>query len=619
MGEQRPGLAADSRCVVPLLSKRRRAAALLVLLSAAVGAVRAAENADASSRLNELLDVDFNAFVREHPQMATLFGVEGRNDQLIELSNEALKRRDAHDRKMLRQALQIPAAQLTGQDRVSYELFVLTKRKAVAGQQFNVRRTIEYMDQFSGPHLWMPINRLFTPFNTASDYRNYIARLRSVSRVVDEAIALARMGLRAGWVNAKAALERIPRQIDEQLSTPVDDDPLAIPLKSFPSDVPVDVQREISRELRAALTDSYRPALLRLRAFVIDELLPRAPSSGGLAVLPGGGRYYEFLIRTELGSDLTADGIHALGHREVRRIRDELRVLAEREGSGRDVNAYMRSKIEDPRQYFSSAEELLVAYKALAVDIEPKVGPLFHAMPRARVEVQPIPAAEAEADVSARYQPPSLDGTRPGLFLLNAISYARRGRYEMVSLYLHEALPGHHLQMARAMEIKGLHRWRQLISDNVAYSEGWALYAEKLGIELDLYMTDDSRFGRLRDELWRAARLVVDTGIHAHRWTRDQAIAYMVEQAGLAPRDAAGEVDRYFVWPTQALSYKIGELKILALRKKAQIALGPRFDIRDFHATVIDHGAVPLPVLDKLVNDWIARAGGRRAQSRTPN
>ena len=576
-----------------------------------VGPGRTAENADASSRLNALLDVEFNAFVREYPNMATLFGVQGRNDQLLELTSEALERRDAHDREMLRQALQIPVAQLTGQDRVSYELFVLTKRKAVEGQQFNLRRTIEYMDQFSGPHLWMPINLLFTPFTSESDYRNYIARLRSVSRVVDETIALSRSGLNAGWVNAKAALERIPRQIDEQLGTPLDDDPLAAPLKSFPAEISLAAQREISRELRAALTDSYRPALVRLRAFVIDELLPRAPSSGGLAALPRGSLYYEFLIRTELGSDLTAEGIHGLGHREVRRIREELRLLAQREGFGQDINAYMRSKVEDPKQYFSSAEELLAAYKALALDIEPKVRRLFHDMPRARVEVQEMPAAEADADVSARYQPPSADGKRPGLFVLNTISYARRGRYEMVSLYLHEAVPGHHLQIARAQEITGLHRWRRLVSDSVAYSEGWALYAEKLGVELDLYVTDDSQFGRLRDELWRAARLVVDTGIHARGWTREQAIAYMVEQVGLAPGDAAGEVDRYFVWPTQALGYKIGELKILALRQKAQAALGPRFDIRDFHATVIDQGAVPLPVLEKLVSDWIARGGGR--------
>jgi len=570
----------------------------------------AAGKIDASSRLNALLDADFNAMVREYPHMATLYGVEGRNDQLLELTNEALQRRDAHDRGMLRQALKIPAAQLARQDRVSYKLFVLTKRKAVEGQQFNARRTIEYMDQFSGPHVWMTTIRLFTPFTNELDYRNYIARLRSVSRVVAEAIALSRTGLKAGWVHPKAALERIPRQIDEQLSTPVDDDPLAAPLKSFPAAVPLDAQREISRELRAALTDSYRPALARLRGFVADELLPRAPSSGGIGALPGGRRYYDFLIRSELSPELNAGGIHALGRREVGRIREDLRALAVQEGFA-DIDAYTRSRVEDPKQYFSSAAELLAAYKALAIDVEPKVRPLFHTLPRARVEVQEMPAAEADADVSARYQPPSADGKRPGLFVLNTTSYARRGRYEMVSLYLHEALPGHHLQVARAMEITGLHRWRQLVSDNVAYAEGWALYAEKLGVELNLYFTNDSRFGRLRDELWRAARLVVDTGIHARAWTREQAIAYMVEQVGLARADAAGEVDRYFVWPTQALGYKIGELKILALRQKAQRALGSRFDIRDFHAVVIDQGAVPLPVLEKLVNTWIARSARR--------
>lgn len=583
----------------------------LLLATVPVGPCLAAGKIDASSRLNALLDADFNAFVREYPNMATLYGVEGRNDQLLELTTEALQRRDAHDREMLRQARKIPTAQFTGQDRVSYELFVLTKRKAVEGQQFNVRRTIEYMDQFSGPHLWMPINRLFTPFISELDYRNYIARLRSVSRVVDESIALSRTGLKAGWVHPKAALERIPRQIDEQLNTSVDDDPLAAPLKSFPVDVPLDVQRDISRELRAALADSYRPALTRLRGFVVEELLPRAPTSGGLAALPGGKRYYDFLIRSELSPELNADGIHALGLSEVRRIREELHVLAARAGFGQDVDAYMRSKVEDPKQYFSSADELLAAYKALAIDVEPKVQRLFHTMPRTRLEVQAMPAAEADADVSARYQPPSADGKRPGLFVLNTIAYARRGRYEMVSLYLHEALPGHHMQIARALEIKGLHRWRQLVSDSLPYSEGWALYAEKLGVELDLYVTDDTRFGRLRDELWRAARLVVDTGIHARGWTREQAIAYMVEQVGLSQGDAAGEVDRYFVWPAQALGYKIGELKILALRQRAQRALGSRFDIRDFHATVIDQGAVPLQVLEKLVNAWIAQSTRR--------
>lgn len=588
---------------------RALAVTALALPLAAVPAERA-EEPSATVRLHELLEDDFQSFLREFPQMATLFGLEGRHDALMELSPEALARRDRHDREMHARALAIAADGLRGQDRVSYELFVLAKRNAIDGQAFPERRALHYMDQLNGPHLWMPGNKLFTPFRNERNYRDYIARLRSVSRVVDEAIALSRSGLAAGWANARGSIERIPAQIDEQLARPVEDDELASPLKNFPAEIAQDARDEIRRALYAALTESYRPALRRLRAFVVEELLPKAPVTGGLAALPRGAAYYEYLIRSNIGPGLDADGIHALGEREVRRIQSELLALAAREGFN-DLAAYFRFKLEDPRQYFESADALLGAYRALAAEVDPKVATIFRQLPRATLVVEPVSAAEARADVSARYQPPSLDGTRPAAFLLNTLSYAKRPRFEMVSLYLHEAVPGHHLQVARAMEIRGLPRWRRLLGENIAYGEGWALYAEKLGIELGLYATANSEFGRLRDEQWRAARLVVDTGIHAKGWSRQKAVDYMMSEAALSKHDAEGEVDRYFVWPAQALGYKIGELKILELRSRAEQALKAKFDVRDFHSVVIDHGNVPLPILERLVEDWVARGGDR--------
>jgi len=598
-------------CSSGLLCRFARAFAVAAIAFplAAVPTERAGEPS-AAERLHELLEIDFQVYLREFPHMATLFGLEGRHDALLELSPEALARRDRHARDMHERALAIASDQLRGQDRVSYELFVLAKRDAIDGQAFAERRSLEYMDQLNGPHLWMPGNKRFTPFRDERDYRDYFARLRSVSRVVDEAIALSRAGLAAGWANAKGSIERIPGQIDEQLAGAVEDDELASPLQNFPAELTQDTRDEIRRALYAALVESYRPALRRLRVFVVDELLPKAPATGGLAALPRGTAFYEYLIRTNIGPGLDADGIHALGEQEVRRIQSQLRALAAREGFN-DLAAYFRFKLDDPRQYFESAEALLSAYRSLAADVDPKVATIFHQLPKAKVVVEPVSPAEARADLTARYEPPSIDGERSAAFLLNTISYARRPRFEMISLYLHEAVPGHHLQVARSMEIQGLPRWRRLLGENIAYAEGWALYAEKLGIELGLYATPNSEFGRLRDELWRAARLVVDTGIHAKGWTREKAVAYMMAEAALSRDDAEGEVDRYFVWPAQALGYKIGELKILELRSRAEQTLKSKFDLRDFHAVVIDHGSIPLPVLERLVDNWLARGGGR--------
>ncbi|MDB5042605.1 MAG: hypothetical protein JWN27_3331, partial [Candidatus Eremiobacteraeota bacterium] len=358
--------------------------------------------------------------------------------------------------------------------------------------------------------------------------------------------------------------------------------------------------------------DRVNPALRELRAFVVDVYLPAALEDVGLAHLPGGDELYAYFVRSETTTDLGPDAIHEIGLREVARIRAAMEELVPQLGYGtRPLAEIFRALREDPANYHPTPAALLSAYRALTKRIDPELVRVFRTLPRLPYGVVPIPDAFAPDTTTAYYWPGALDGSRAGLYFVNLYRPEQRPIYEMMVLSLHESVPGHHLQIARAQELRGLPDFRRSSLSFTAYTEGWGLYSESLGDEMGLYDDPKSRFGALTYDMWRAVRLVVDTGMHARGWTRDRAIAYFLDNAAKTPLDVENEVDRYITMPGQALAYKIGQLKILELRRRAETALGAAFDLRDFHEVVLDQGALPLDILERRVDAWLAAAPAR--------
>ena len=352
------------------------------------------------------------------------------------------------------------------------------------------------------------------------------------------------------------------------------------------------------------------PALRRLRSFVTEAYLPAAPADGALSRYPGGDKVYAALVQSHTTTDLSAAQIHALGRREMARLRGEMEAVLREVRFDGEFAQFVKYLNTDPKFFHTSPQALLAGYREIAKRIDPELPRLFADLPRATYGVRAMPP-HMSVDRAEYYDPPTLDGTRPGWFNANVQGYRSRPIWGMETLVAHEAVPGHHLQSARAVELGELPKFRRG-GGFTAYDEGWALYAETLGFELGLYKDPYSRFGHLQWQAFRAARLVVDTGIHALGWTREQAIAYMVERTGTAPAFVSSEVDRYYSWPGQALAYMVGELKIIELRDRAKARLGPRFDIRKFHSIVLDQGSVPLPVLERAVDEWIASMANAR-------
>ena len=444
--------------------------------------------------------------------------------------------------------------------------------------------------------------------------RRAIRRLAAYPARVRQDIALMREGARLGWITHQASLSRVPAQIDRLLPAALRDsavfEPFAKMLAGGPEVDIAPARREaLAAEAEAALRDQVAPALRELRQAVVD-LLPRSPATGALSQVPGGREIYQHLVRSQTTTEMEVQAIHDLGLREVARLRAEMEALAAPAGFPGDFAGFVRHLNTDPRHFHTRAEDLLAGYRDIAKRVDPELPRLFAELPRQPYGIRAIPAYQGPG-IAENYSSGAADGSRPGWFNANVLALDTRPIWEMEALFLHEAVPGHHLQSARSLEMGALPAFRRS-NWYVAHGEGWALYAEGLGESLGLYREPATRFGRLRMEIWRAARLVVDTGIHALGWTREQAIDWMTERATIDRSSVTAEVDRYYAWPGQALGYKIGQLRILALRERAREALGARFDIRRFHQVVLDHGVLPLPVLERLVDEWIT------AESRAP-
>lgn len=581
----------------------------MLLALGAIGVHAQTPGTAADVQLRALLDEDLDASLRRNPIQATVRGVPGYNHLLPDLSLAELDRRRARERRALARLKALDPTTLHGQDRISYELLLNKMEIAVEAQQFTDAEAL-VLSTLGGLQTMLPRAAQVTPFRKADDYRDYVKRIRATPKLVDDTIARLKLGLASGWMSTTPVLDRIVAAIDAHLVENVETSPLLAPLARMVDGIPDAERAVIVADARRAVAEDYQPALRRFRAFIVESYRPKAPDSAGLASYPGGVRYYEFLIGAHIVRGASAGQIHALGRSEVKRLRAEIAALAKSVGFAGTTDEFIEYLRTDRKFYFDSADAVLAAYRAMPERVDPQLAKLFHSVPRMPYAVRAMTPAEAASSTAANYQTGSLALGTSGYFTVNALGYASEARWRTETVFLHEAVPGHHLQNARAAEIEGLHRWRSQANFNIAYGEGWALYAEGLGYDLGFFKDPYQRYGNILYQLFRAARLVVDTGIHADSWSRDKAIAYLESEGGVDRDFAVSEVDRYFSNPAQALSYMLGYRKIRDLRARAESALGGRFDIRDFHAVLIDNGSMPLAVLEKVVDEWIARGGG---------
>ncbi len=543
--------------------------------------------------------------MRQNPFSATQSGVSDYNHVVPDASAEAQKRRADESAAFLVRLDAIDASGASEGERLSAELlrFILENRIALA--PYNDWRIPFLAD--GGFHTDMGYVVDVTPFATAADYEAYIARLKALPGYLDQNIANMRRGLADGFVQPKEILSGVLPSFEAQVAARPEDHPLHAPFESMPRSISGKSRERLAAEGRRVIADEVIPAFGRVAKFMKTEYAPRARETLGASGLPDGADYYAALVRYyTTRDDLTPDAVHKLGLKEVARIRKEMNAVIKEaafKGSFAEFLEFLRT---DQQFYAKTPDALLSRAAYIAKDIDGKLPAYFGKLPRQPYSVEPVPAEIAENYTTGRYSPAPPGGPRGGQYWVNTTHLDKRPLYELPALTLHEAVPGHHLQGALAYEIADAPEFREQFYPH-AFGEGWGLYSEKLGVEMGVYQTPYDHFGRLSYEMWRACRLVIDTGIHAKGWTRDQAMDYLASNTALSMKNVQTEVDRYIAWPGQALAYKIGELTIWELRRKAEKALGAKFDIRDFHDAVLTEGGLPLEILRTRIDAYIAR------------
>ena len=556
----------------------------------------------AGTRLHALFEADWQRQLEDNPLLASYLGDKRYNARLPDLSPEAFARRDAALRASLATLEGIDRAALSTADQLNYDLYLRELRMELEALAFPSQRLA--VDQRGGVHLLAVQMAPALRFESAADYADWIARLRGYGTLVDQTIALMREGMATGWVAPKAVMQRVPAQIAAQRVARAEDSSFYKPFVAMADSVPAAERERLQAEGRAAVAEVVLPALARFEAFFNNEYLPASAESVATGDLPDGRAFYDHLARRYTTTPMSADEIHAIGVAEVARIRGEMEALRKEVGFKGDLAAFFEYLRTDPRFFHTDPQALLAEYRAISRRMDPELVKVFGKLPRTPYGVIPIPDAIAPDTTTAYYQRPSADGLRAGYYYVNLYKPESRPRWEMLALSLHEAVPGHHLQIALAQEMPDQPMFRRQ-GGFTAFIEGWGLYAERLGYDMGLYDDPYDRMGQLAYDMWRAVRLVVDTGLHSKGWTREQAIEYFADNAPKSRLDIANEVDRYITTPGQALAYKVGQLRISALRARAEQRLGDRFDIRAFHDALLAEGALPLDVLEQRMDAWI--------------
>lgn len=557
---------------------------------------------DARDELYALFDEDWAARLVESPQFATSVGDHSRNDQLADVSLEAIERRVERRRDVLRRLEEIDVSGLSAADRINARMFERQLRSSVQGFEFGGYEMPLNAD--SGFHMGFARMHRPMPFRTADHYDDYIARMRAIPAYFEQQQGHMRAGIERGFTLPRVTLEGYEDTISAHIVDDPQDSAFWAPFEEVPASVGEMDRERILTDAEAAITDAVVPAYQGFYDFFVGEYLPGARETIGASDLPDGQAYYADQVRWFTTLDVTPQEVHEIGLSEVARIRAEMaEVIRETgfEGSYAEFLDFLRS---DPRFYPKTAQELLERAAWIAKTMDGKLPSLFATLPRVPYTVEPVPDHMAPKYTAGRYVSAPYNSTQPGIYWVNTYNLPSRPLYPLAALTLHEAVPGHHLQTALAAEMDAVPEFRR--HDYLsAFGEGWALYAEYLGLEAGIYEDPYSNFGRLTYEIWRACRLVVDTGVHALGWTRQQMLDYLAENTALSLHEVTTETDRYISWPGQALAYKIGELKIRELRARAEEALGAGFDVRHFHDAVLANGSVPLDILEELINAWI--------------
>jgi uncharacterized protein (DUF885 family) len=585
-----------------------------MLAFAQSGASQSSAQSDAARTFRAYLDEDWKHWMEEDPEIATSVGFPGQNRRWSDDSPAGIEVRRKHLTESLAKLKTISRDALPAAEQLNYDLYRELLETAVEGIAFG-----DDPMPFHGVvprNLWMPMNQVggilqgaastiaTMPHQTVAQYEDILARLAGLPKKVEQNLALLQEGLKRGYTPPKITLRDVPKQIADLVPS----DPMASPLlesfTKFPAGFPEAERARLTELAKKTYTGEVAPAFKKLHDYVVSTYLPACRENIAATALPNGAADYAFHVRWQTTTKLTPAQIHEIGLSEVKRIRAEMeKVIASAGYAGRfhDFTEFLRN---DPRFYYDKADDLVNGYRIIAKKIDPELAHLFGKLPRLTYGVCPIPDFKAPSQTTAYYQQGAPSAGRPGCYFVNTYNLKARPKWEMEALSLHESVPGHHLQISLAQELEGQPEFRKHIGYS-AFVEGWALYAESLGEEIGLYTDPYSKFGQLSYEMWRAVRLVVDTGMHSMGWTREQAIQFFKDNTGKTDQDITVEVDRYIVWPGQALAYKLGQLKIRELRTEAEKRLGAKFDERAFHDAVLENGAVPLNVLEAHVRRWI--------------
>ena len=561
-----------------------------------------------SVRLHQLFAQNWEYTMHQYPEFATAVGYPGQNARWTDYSLAAIARRKQELNDPLTALRAIDRAKLSASDQLNYDLFRRDATDALDQSRFPA----EFMpvNQLGGVQQDVPATIAQMPAGTVQEYEDIIARLRAVPVLVNQTITLLERGLATGVTPPQITLRDVPAQAQSLVVA----DPLTSPMLAaflhFPAEIAGADQQRLRTAAVAAYRDSVAPAFQKLSTFLRAKYVPGARQTIGMRDLPNGLDWYRVRARTTTTTDLTPEQIHAIGLAEVKRIRGQMDSLIAATGFKGAFADFVRFLRTDPRFFFTTPEDLLRASRDLTKRIDPELERLFGTLPRLTYGVSPVPSYAERSQTTAYYQPGSPLAHRAGTYFVNTYNLPARPRWEMEALTLHEAVPGHHLQIALAQELEGVPEFRRF-GGYTAFVEGWGLYSESLGGELGLYTDPYNKFGQLTYEMWRAIRLVIDTGIHTMGWSREQAIDYFKANAAKTEHDITVEVDRYIVWPGQALAYKIGELKIKELRAYSAATLGSKFDVRAFHDRVLGAGALPLDVLDARIHAWVAAVQAR--------
>jgi uncharacterized protein (DUF885 family) len=557
--------------------------------------------ADAGEDFHALLDEAWEWYLEQNPMIASRAGDRRYNTEWGDRSLEGIEAQHLQRRGFLNRAYAIDPASLSVADRLNHELFRRDLQRRVDEHRF-----AGYLMPFSqrGGVQNLDSQANYLRFETVKDYEDWLARLDKIDTVIDQTIEVANRGIEKGIVLPRILMERIPAQIDAQLVENGADSPFYRTFETMPDSIAAKEQERLRAAATETIEDTVVPAYRKLARYFDETYLPATRETVGLSSLPNGSAWYEFLARRFTTTAMTPDEIHRTGLEEVKRIRGEMQQIIDElefEGGFKEFLEFLRT---DPQFYFDNPDDLYEAYLATSKRIDPELVKLFGTLPRMPYGVKPIPDAIAPDTTTAYYSRPAADGSRAGIYWVNLYKPEVRPKYEIEVLSVHEAMPGHHLQLAIQQELGDMPNFRRY-SGFTAFVEGWGLYSESLGYDLGLYKDPYSRFGALTYDMWRAVRLVVDTGIHYKGWSRQQAIDFFKDNAAKTEHDIVNEIDRYIVMPGQALAYKIGQLKILELRAQAEAALGDDFDVREFHDVLLGAGALPLDVLQRRMDEWL--------------